>query len=257
MIIAQITDLHVGRPIEVEGTMVDPRCCLERAVAHLNGLTPPPDIVLVTGDLTRDESPEDYAQVKAALAGLAMPVYVIPGNHDDRANLRAAFGDAGYLPREGEFLHYVLEDYPLRVIALDTHVPGREGGELCAARLAWLQARLAEAPQRPTLICMHHPPFTTGIPFFDGMGCARGEAMGEIVARHPRVEAVLCGHVHRAIDLKWNGTVVRVTPSTAYQYALQLFESDDIEALREPAACRICLWKPEVGLVSHLSYIEG
>jgi 3',5'-cyclic AMP phosphodiesterase CpdA len=257
MMIAQITDLHAGRRVETPAGTLDTFAALERAVAHLNALEPAPDIVLATGDLSHDTEPEDYLRLKAALAGLDMPLFVIPGNHDDRANLLAAFGDDGYLPAEGSFLHYVVEGYPLRLIALDTTITGTEAGELCLERLAWLEARLAEAPERPTVIFMHHPPFETGIPFFDNIGCRGGAAMGAIVARHPRVEAVLCGHVHRAITLRWHGTLVQVTPATGYQYPLQLRDTGSIAAVLEPPACRVCLWTPEVGLVSHLSYIDG
>jgi 3',5'-cyclic AMP phosphodiesterase CpdA len=255
MIIAQITDLHAGRRVEMPGGALDTFESLERAVAHLNALRPAPDVVLATGDLSHDTGPGDYARLKAALAPLAMPLYVIPGNHDDPANLLAAFASDGYLPAAGRFLHYVVEGHPLRLVALDTTLPGEEAGALCAERLAWLKARLEEAPGQPTLVFMHHPPFETGIPFFDRIGCRGGAAMGAIVARHPQVEAVLCGHVHRAIALRWHGTVVQVTPSTGYQYPLELREAEPIGPVLEPPACRICVWTPGVGLVSHLSYI--
>src|SRR5260370_12491037 len=87
-----------------------------------------------------------------------MPVYVIPGNHDSREGLSRAFADRGYLPTSGGFLHYTVEEWPVRLIGLDTQVPGQPGGRLCAERLARLHARLREAPARPTLGFMHHPP---------------------------------------------------------------------------------------------------
>ncbi len=254
MIIAQITDMHAGHKVSTAAGSLDTFEHLERAVRHLNALRPAPDVVLATGDLTHDTAPEDYVRLTEALAPIEQPLYVIPGNHDDRENLRAAFLDRGYLPSEG-FLHYVVEDHPLRLIALDTTIPGEAGGELCDARLAWLAARLEEAPERPTVVLMHHPPFETGIPFFDRIGCRGGAAMGAIVERHRQIETVLCGHVHRAIELRWHGTVVQVTPSTGYQYPLQLREAEDIHPVFEPPACRLCVWTPGVGLVSHLSYI--
>ncbi len=256
MIIAQITDLHAGYRVETATGALDTFESLARAVAHLNALTPTPDVVLATGDLTHDTGPEAYQSLRAALAPLAMPLYVIPGNHDDTENLRGAFAQDGYLPADGRFLHYVVEGYSLRLIALDTTLLGETGGLLCDERLAWLSARLEEAPDRPTLVFMHHPPFETGIPFFDGIGCRGGAAMGEIVARHPHVETVLCGHVHRAIALRWHGTLVQVTPSTGYQYPLELRETEDISPVLEPPACRICVWTRGVGLVSHLSFIS-
>lgn len=255
MIVAQITDIHLGRVYEGPDGRIDPLEELQRAVDHLNGLSPRPDVVLATGDLTNAARPADYAALRAALDRLDMPVYAIPGNHDDRAQMRATFGDQGYLPAEGAFLHYSIEDYPLRLIGLDTLEPGEIGGNLCGERLAWLEQRLSAAPDRPTLVFMHHPPFETGIPFFDGINCRNGAALGDLVGRHPQIELILCGHVHRAITLRWHGTVIEVTPSTGYQYELDLVRGHTIDPVLEPPACRVCLWKPGVGLISHLSYI--
>lgn len=254
MLIAQITDLHAGSRVKLPGYTVDSLERVAKAVAHLNALDPAPDLVLATGDLTRDGARAEYEALKAAFAPLAMPLYLLPGNHDDRATLRAVFAEHGYLPDAG-FLHYTVEEGPLRIVALDTHIPGESGGELCAERLAWFEATLATAPERPTLVAMHHPPFSTGLPEFDRIGLDGAEAMGEIVARHPRIEAILCGHIHREMTLKWNGTVVTVTPSAAYQYPLALTEGTGFRPVDEPPACRLCHWRPEVGLVSHLSYI--
>jgi len=256
MLIAQITDLHAGSRIEMPGYEVDTLARVAKAVTHLNGLDPAPHLVLATGDLTRDGTREEYEALKAAFAPLAMPLYLLPGNHDDRAMLRAVFAEHGYLPGDG-FLHYTIEDGPLRIIALDTHVPGENGGELCAERLAWFEATLGEAPEQPTLVAMHHPPFSTGLPEFDCIGLAGAEAMGEIVARHPQIETILCGHVHREITLRWQGTLVTVTPSAAYQYPLELRDGVGFHPVDEPPACRLCHWRPEVGLVSHLSYIAA
>jgi Icc protein len=151
MLIAQITDLHISTPDSVNDRHFRTAEHLERAVAHLNGLSPRPDLVLATGDLVERGEPEEYARLRAILDGLAMPLYVIPGNHDARGPLARAFADAGYLPGDGGFLHYTIEGWPVRLIGLDTHVPGAPGGLLCAERLAWLDARLGEGRERPTV----------------------------------------------------------------------------------------------------------
>ena len=101
-----------------------------------------------------------------------------------------------------------VETYPLRLLALDTVVPMKSHGELCEARLGWLAARLAEQPDRPTLVLMHHPPFQTGIEHMDAIGLlAGGPELERIVARYPRVERVLCGHLHRTIFRRFGGTI--------------------------------------------------
>ena len=181
MIVAQITDFHVTTP----GAEADRRYRtaehLEAAVTHLNRLPVRPDVVVATGDLVHGGSVREYERLRGLLEPLAMPVYLIPGNHDDRANLRAVFSDHPYLPRDGTFLQYVVEDYPMRLMALDTVVPGEIGGALCAARLAWIEARLAEAPPRPTFVFMHHPPFRTGVGWTDSDGAA---GLGGAARRH-------------------------------------------------------------------------
>src|SRR5207247_7619018 len=130
---------------------------LARAVIALNALVPRPDVAVVTGDLVDHGEPAEYEHLRRLLAPLQMPVFVIPGNHDAREPLRAAFGGDGYLPAEG-YLQYTIEDYPLRLVALDTLIPGVHGGMLCAERLAWLDAAAAPPPARPTATPSHPPP---------------------------------------------------------------------------------------------------
>ncbi len=256
MLLAQITDVHVGTP----GSNIDRQCRtavqLERAVQHLCRLDPLPDVVLCTGDLVDDGSPEEYATLVPLLAPLPMPCFLIPGNHDDRENLRAAFAHHGYLPRQG-FLHYAVDLGPLRLIALDTLVPGEPGGRLCPERLAWLDARLAEAPERPTLVMMHHPPFSTGIERMDQMGLEGSTGMAEVIRRHPQVERILCGHLHRPIVKRFANTVASTCPSTAHQVVLDLRRPGRLSIVDEPPACQLHLWSEELGLVSHTSYITA
>jgi 3',5'-cyclic AMP phosphodiesterase CpdA len=254
MIIAQITDTHIRPAGRLAYRKVDTTAYLTRAVQHLLGLDPRPDVVVATGDLVDAGRPDEYRRLRALLTPLTMPVYLVPGNHDDRGALREVFADHAYLPRTG-FVQYVVEGFPVRLVALDTLVPGQPGGLLCAERLAWLDARLAEAPERPTLIFMHHPPFRTGIHHMDAMGLAGGDAMRDVVARHRQVEAVVCGHLHRPIQVRWGGTIASTAPSTAHQVALDLRDHGPAEFVLEPPACQLHVWTPGVGLVSHTSYV--
>lgn len=256
MLIAQISDCHITAPeiASIRGVH-DPAGTLAQCVAHIGSLERRPDVVLATGDLVHDGSAESYAVLRDLLVPLTMPVYLIPGNHDDRDNLRAAFPDHDYLPRSGEFLHYVVEDYPLRLVGLDTIVPGATGGLMCEERQAWLDARLAEAPDRPTLIFMHHPPFRIGIPGMDELNCAESEALGEIVARHPQIQRIVAGHVHRPAVVGWHGTVVSTAPSSAAQLQLSFEDGAKLAFLPEPLACPLHFWQPQAGLVTHLSFV--
>ena len=257
MIIAHISDFHVDLCVQTRGGKIDTRERLRQAVAHVNTFQPAPDVVLATGDLVNDGAPEQYAMVAQALAALPMPCYVIPGNHDDRENLRRAFAEKSYLTDTTEFVHYVVEHHPLRLIALDTLVPGRDEGELCQRRLTWLQARLAEAPQRPTVILMHHPPFATGLPVFDSMSLRGAARMGEIIRQYPQIEAVICGHVHRSIHTRWHGTVACTAPSVSFQYPMDIVGSGATLPLNENPGGRLYVWHRDSGLVAHTFTIAG
>ena len=250
MIVAQLSDPHIVAPGERLYGRLDTAEFLARAVAEINRLDPLPDVTVITGDLVDLGAPAEYAHLRRLIAPLAMPVFVIPGNHDAREPLRQAFAGDGYLPEAG-FLQYAVEHHALRLIALDTHIPGQGGGTLCAERLDWLDRTLAAAPQHPTLVMMHHPPFATGIARMDRAGLDTGAALAAVVARHPQVQRILCGHLHRAIEARFAGTVAGTAPSTAHQFSLDLREGAPLRYRLEPAGYQLHLWQEGVGLVTH------
>jgi 3',5'-cyclic-AMP phosphodiesterase len=254
MLIAQISDFHLKAGGRVTYRVVDTAACLAQAVAAVAALDPAPDIVVATGDLTDAGRPEEYERLRELLAPLKQPVYLIPGNHDERDAMRCGFADAGYLPASG-FLHYTVEDHPLRVVALDTLVPGEAGGLLCEQRLRWLDDVLAAARERPTLI-MHHPPFVTGIAYMDRMGLSGAAEFAAVLARHPQVQRVLCGHLHRAIQARIGPHAIASTvPSTAHQMALDLRAAGPSRFMMEPPGYQLHLWRPGSGIVSHTGVI--
>ena len=255
MTIAQLSDPHIVAPGGLLYGRVDTAAFLSQAVDAVNRLDPVPDLAVITGDLVDKGEPAEYAHLRRLLAPLAMPVYVIPGNHDSRETLRAAFGEDGYLPPAG-FLHYAVEAHPVRLIALDTHVPGEGGGELCPDRLDWLDRTLAARPQHPTVVMMHHPPFPTGIERMDRAGLRGTDAFAAIVSRHPQVERILCGHIHRAIDRRFAGTVAGTAPSTAHQIRLDLRPgATSLRFMFEPPGYQLHLWRTDSGLVSHTAVL--
>ena len=168
MLICQISDLHIKAAGGVSYGIVDTTGMLQRCVEHILALKTKPDIVLATGDLTDFGRADEYTHLRELLAPLAVPLYLIPGNHDHRENMIAAFPDHAYLTQMRPFIQYAIEDLPVRIVALDTVIPKKSGGELCEQRLAWLTEKLAAAPDRPTIIIMHHPPFKTFIGHMDG-----------------------------------------------------------------------------------------
>ncbi|KRE13102.1 metallophosphatase [Bosea sp. Root483D1] len=255
MIIAQLSDFHArphGRPAY---GIVDTNAAIERAVDAVLALDPAPDCVLVTGDLADCGLAEEYAIVRAALSRLPMPVHVLPGNHDRRESFVEAFGaDYRYLPQAG-FLHYTVEDFPVRLIGLDTVSAGEDGGEICAEREVWLAERLGEGKGRPTLIFMHHPPFAVGVDGMDVIPCRVSESFAGLIAAHPEIERVLCGHYHRPIQRRFAGTIGYVAPGTAHQVALDLRPGTENWFIMEPPAFAVHAWRPETGVVSHLQPI--
>ena len=254
MLIAQISDMHIKAPGRLLYKRIDTAGYLERAVAHIQKLEPRPDIVLATGDLVDGGTPEEYDFLRQLLTPLGMPIYLIPGNHDQRDPLRAAFPDHAYLPRDG-FLQYAIEGHAVRLLALDTLVPGKPSGALCAERLGWLEARLGERAE-PTILFMHHPPFECGIDAFDRARLNVGaERFADIVKRHPHVERVVCGHVHRPIQMRWAGTMASIAPSTAHQATLDLRSGAKLSMIMEPPGLALHQWRPGSGLVTHVSYI--
>jgi len=255
MIIAQISDLH-ARPHGCPAYgAVDTNAGLARVVDAILKLDPPPDCVLVTGDLADNGLPEEYGIVRAALRRLPMPVYVIPGNHDRREMFRDELGpDYDYLPRTG-FLHYVVDSFAVRLIGLDTVVTGEDGGEICAAREAWLAERLAEGAGKPTLVFMHHPPFPVGVDGMDVIPCRVSPGFATLIARRPEIERVLCGHYHRSILRRFAGSIGYVVPGTAHQVALDLRPGATNQFIMEPPAFAIHVWTPELGMVTHLQPI--
>jgi Icc protein len=253
--LAQITDPHVGRIITFPSGKIDLFDELVRTADKLAAFSPRPDALVVSGDLAHHGGEEDYRRARAVLDGLAIPYYLVVGNHDRRALLREVFCDQAWLGQSGEeFIQYAIEDYPVRLIVLDTLAPESHRGCLDAPRIRWLEARLAEQPRRPTLIFLHHPPFETGMPYPDSLGLDGKEALGEVVARYGNIEAVASGHTHRDSIVRWKGTLACVTPGCSFSYKLEFGDVDDLDPLDNPPAFRIFRWDPEIGLVSHLCY---
>lgn len=258
MLIAQISDLHLQAERRPAYGRVDTAAALEAAVTHLNRLDPRPDVVIASGDLVQVGTVAEYALLAEILAPLAIPIFLIVGNHDGRAGLRQVFGRVRYPGNDDDWIQYTIDDWPVRLIALDTQVPGAAHGELCRGRLEWLSSRLGEAPGQPALIFMHHPPFRTGLAGLGSIGLrAGGDELARLIVEHGRIERVLCGHVHRAIHVRWAGTVASTAPSIAHQVALDLRPEAAADAayVMEPPACQLHLWDAEVGLISHLSFI--
>jgi len=254
MLIAQISDPHVRPAGQLYQGVVDSNRMFEEAIAHLHALGRRPDLVLLTGDLVDEGRPEEYAQVRRLLAQLSIPYLVIPGNHDHRENFRTAFADHAYLPATGA-LHYCIDTHPVRIVALDSCIPGLHHGHVDAEGLAWLQRTLEADREKPTLLMLHHPPFTSGIPYMDSYRYIDTAPLEAIVRSVGNIELVLCGHVHRTMLRRWAGTVVCSCPSSTTEIALQLAPDAAPASYLGRPGCMLHLWDEAAGMVSHVSHI--
>lgn len=227
-LLIQLSDPHIGAswgdgdPVAKFAAAIDGVLALERS----------PDAVLVSGDLADHAADGEYEELRALLGRIEAPLYVLPGNHDDRDALRRHFGVPG---AGGEPVQYAVELGPMRLVVLDTTVPGQDGGRLDDGRLNWLDAELEAAPGVPTVVAMHHPPFAIGIPAWDAIGLppADRQRLGEILCRHPHVQRVVAGHVHRAIAAELAGRPVLSVPSTYVQGLLD-FGATELELSDDP-----------------------
>ena len=256
MILVQITDSHIEAAGVLTYGTFDAAASLAKVVDAINALDPQPDLVVHTGDLVHHGEPAQYGPARAILDRLKAPYIVLPGNHDGREGLAAAFADTAWLPEGGGFLHYVMEDSPIRLVCLDTVIPGVAYGKLCAERLAWLDTQLAAAPDRPTVIAMHHPPMDMGLTFSSMVGLAEGGGeLAAILTRNPQVQRVICGHVHRPVTAMFGPRPVWAAPATCYQFAADISDEQLLALTREPPGYSMHLWldDPVAGpnLVSH------
>ncbi len=245
-LIAQISDLHIKPAGELAYGRVDTAAALTRCVEALNRLAPRPDLVVISGDLVDAPSPQAYAHLTRLLAPLAIDHAAVPGNHDGRAQMRAALVDDGAAPPHGA-LNALRAVGDVDVVLIDSTVPGAPHGMLDAATLTWLDTTLADAPARPALLFLHHPPFATGIAHMDVQNLRNADALGALLRRHPRARLVAAGHVHRAALTTFAGAAATICPAPNHAVALDLDGRWPPSFMVEPPAFHLHAWFPGDG----------
>jgi 3',5'-cyclic AMP phosphodiesterase CpdA len=199
MIIAQISDTHLTLDApDSDRRMRD----FAQTIADINALDPAPDVIVHTGDIVHNGRDDEYAQAAAALSKARAPVFVLAGNKDNRANLHAAFSAGGYLTSGSEFIDYAIDDYPVRLIALDTMSSESSKGDFSAEQVGKLIDLIDAESKKPIAVFTHHPPFevTVGpdrLHFETPQTMAR---LRQALQHSGRVVAVFSGHVHRAAE---------------------------------------------------------
>lgn len=220
-VIVHLSDTHLlagNRPL---GGRYDTAANLTATLAAVERTGVRPDALVFTGDLTDLGEPEAYAALRAEVepfaARLGAPLVWVAGNHDERPALRAAL--LGAAPTE-EPVTGVWDLDGLRLIALDSSVPGWHHGDLDPGQLEWLRGVLAEPAPLGTILALHHPPLPSHIPFFDILELRHQDALAGVIAGTD-VRAILAGHLHYSTSGTFAGVPVSVASATCYTMNLQ------------------------------------
>ena len=222
MIIAQISDLHIGFAGKGE-------CCknsdrLRSVIKTLNALQQQPDLLIVTGDLVEHGETWAYKDLKKELKQIECPVYLAFGNHDRREPFKKVFPKTNY---SNGYFQYTIEEYPVRILVLDSLNEGKHGGAFCKTRAKWLDDELAKQPNRPTLIVLHHPPIKTGIGWLTADPQDEWvKRLRKVITKYDNVKHIIAGHIHRTIFKTFANTSLSVTQAIAPQTKLELAEID-------------------------------
>ena len=249
MIIAQITDTHLS-----DVNAADPKFGaraenLRACIADINDLDPLPDAVIHTGDITQHGRAAEFAHARALLQTLEAPLYVTPGNRDGRDGVVGAFAVDGYIMPDYAFVHYAIDEHPVRLVAVDSLGDGiGPKGDFCHDRLAALDATLAEAPARPTALFMHHPPFDVpAAP--DPFAYQRRRAvvdLATVVSRHKQVIHIFAGHMHRP----WTAMLGGVSASTVPSVAADLRHGSSLPTMAKQPVYQIHRFDGDEGFVN-------
>jgi Icc protein len=207
----QFSDPHLSASADGALRGVVTRTALQSVLQHARLHHGNAEGLLLTGDLVNDD-PGGYAAVRELFGNLGKPVWCLPGNHDDapvmRRELLAAPFQVGGFHDLGAW----------RLVLLDSCVPGMAHGRLSAAELVRLETALAGAGDRHVLIALHHHPVRMGSRWLDSVGLQNPEDLFAITDRHPRLRAILWGHVHQHHDSRRKGVRLLAAPSTCAQF---------------------------------------
>lgn len=218
MLILQLSDLHftAGGPAFGHGT---PETDLKNTVDYLLGAPFAPDLVVVTGDLSTDGSPDSYRAAMTQLSRLPWPLYLLPGNHDDRDAMAQICGPLCRMdPVLYPHCQNRLELPEVTLLFLDSVRPGEGRGGIPSHTLDWVQHNLPADRTRPTLVFLHHVPFPTGLPLMD-KPVENLEPLLALLRGYSNL-LICCGHIHTPITALHHGVRVAACPPVCMQMEL-------------------------------------
>jgi 3',5'-cyclic-AMP phosphodiesterase len=210
--LVQITDTHLfDQPTKTLMGLPTAKS-LAAIVEQVSQLDPRPDLILLTGDLSQDGSLLSYSQLQQQLSRLELPLYALPGNHDQPEIMKSVFSP----PLSATVDAFASGAW--QFLLLDSQVEAQVGGHLAPESLDWLDQQLQRTAPRPTLIALHHPPFQVNSDWLDKSGLDNPEALFAVLDRHPQVKLVLFGHIHQEFCHQRRGVSYLGSPSTSVQF---------------------------------------
>lgn len=250
MLIAHLSDPHLCPGGQLYQSVLDTTPRFADALGQAASFAP--DLLILSGDLTEHGDAQSYGRACDLLASFPAPILALPGNHDDREGFRTGLsGLPNLIPLPGSGPCHSIANGPLRVIGFDVTVPGDHHGLVTPDHAAWLDTALSAAPDAPTLILTHQPPYATGIGFVDAYRCFGEDLLAATLSRHPQVIGLLSGHVHRFTHTSFAGRPALTAPAIATSIALRLAPDAPPASVTEPAGFLIHRWDG-AGIVTHL-----
>ncbi|MBD2580468.1 metallophosphoesterase [Oscillatoria sp. FACHB-1406] len=221
--IAQITDTHLFCDRAQTLWDLQTAASFQAVIQRLQQLEPQPDILLLTGDLSQDMTPESYQHLCDELKFLDIPIYALPGNHDDLDTM------AKVLKKSSISLQNEFTVSNWQFLLLNSTIPDREEGYLSAETLTWLEQKLQQNRDRFIIIALHHPPIAV-TPKWEKSMLQNADDLFAILDCAPQVKLVLFGHIHQAFEREREEILYLGTPSTCQQFD----ENDELAPKQQP-----------------------
>ncbi len=204
--IVQISDCHLFSSLTQSLLSVNTHESLSAIIERIQSLNPTPKIIIASGDVSQDNSKKSYESFIEILKILNVPVYAIPGNHDDIVAMKSLF------PKK----HIILE--PWQIILLNSQKPKCVEGYLDEQEFNFLENCLQSHPHLYSIIFFHHHPIAVGSQWLDKIGLSNKENFWKRLSAYKNVKAVFFGHAHQEITGTVNDIPCFGTPSTCIQF---------------------------------------
>ena len=212
----QLSDTHLLQDGQPYHGKIDTVSRLEEALAKVTDAGAVVSALLLTGDLADDGSADAYRRLRKAVEPaadrLGAPVIYAMGNHDERPAFRAELLSAAPTDEPCDAVHWL---DGMRIIVLDSTIPGRHDGEIDDAQLAWLRAELETPAPGGTVLAMHHPPLPSPVPTVHLLRLRDAQRLSDVVAGTD-VRIIVCGHAHHTGCGSLAGIPVWVSPACAH-----------------------------------------